>query len=104
MAIRWPERFEPDRCPVHVRNELEMSAPAAAVWAWLVRVEAWPSWYANASDVRVDGESSPDLSAGARFFGELSASGWFPPWKSPFPVNGSTGVPSETGAMPTTHG
>lgn len=67
MSIRWPERFEPSRCPIHVRNELTMSAPAAAVWGWLVRAEAWPEWYANASDVTVEGPSAPDLSAGTRF-------------------------------------
>jgi Polyketide cyclase / dehydrase and lipid transport len=65
-AIRWPAEFDPVRAPVHVRNELAMSVPATAVWAWLVRARDWPSWYSNAHDVSIEG-GGPDLSSGVTF-------------------------------------
>lgn len=47
-SIRWPERFEPHRAPVHVSNQLFIAAPPARVWSWLVREPLWPTWYDNA--------------------------------------------------------
>ncbi|CAF1152915.1 unnamed protein product [Rotaria sordida] len=49
--IRWPAEFEPDRCAVHVRNELEIAAPASHVWSWLVHARLWPTYYANSQNV-----------------------------------------------------
>lgn len=67
MPIRWPERFHPDRVPVHVRNEIDIPAPCERVWAWLVRAQIWPSWYENSSDVQFTQGSPPDLEAGTQF-------------------------------------
>lgn len=66
MSIRWPARFEPRVAPVHVRNDLAMSAPVEAVWAWLIRATAWPQWYPNAHAVRLEG-GARDLSEGVEF-------------------------------------
>jgi len=66
-AIRWPAAFEPSRSPVHVRNEIEIAASAGRVWAWLVRAERWPEWYANSRDVRFLAGRPPDLAPGTRF-------------------------------------
>lgn len=66
-AIRWPERFDPARAPIHERNELEIPAPPEAVWAWLVRASEWPSWYPNSRNVRIGDGRARDLAAGARF-------------------------------------
>ena len=38
-VIHWPERYHPERAPVHVRNELAIAAPPETVWAWLIRSE-----------------------------------------------------------------
>jgi uncharacterized protein YndB with AHSA1/START domain len=65
--IRWPERFEPSRAPVHVRNERAIPARVEDVWAWLVRAERWPSWYPNAKGVQVEGPAAPDLGPGSWF-------------------------------------
>jgi uncharacterized protein YndB with AHSA1/START domain len=65
--IKWPDRFDPNRAPVHVRNELTMDVPCESVWAWLVRAESWPSWYANSADVRFIEGQGPDLKLGTRF-------------------------------------
>ena len=64
--IRWPEGYTPDKTKVHVRNQLEMSVPSAAVWAWLVRAELWPTWYANSKRVVIE-RGGPDLRPGSRF-------------------------------------
>jgi len=64
--IRWPDRYAPQRAPIHVTNELSMGASAEAVWSVLIRAADWPAFYANASKVRVEGGAS-DLCAGARF-------------------------------------
>jgi polyketide cyclase/dehydrase/lipid transport protein len=64
--IRWPEHFEPSRCPVHVRNELAMTASAEAVWSCLVRAEEWPSFYPNSHDVKIE-DGSGVLSWESRF-------------------------------------
>jgi uncharacterized protein YndB with AHSA1/START domain len=66
--VRWPDRYTPRRCPVHVRNELSMpgSSPAR-VWAWLVRASLWPTWYVNSANVRILAGGGPDLRLGTRF-------------------------------------
>ncbi|MCM3877314.1 MAG: SRPBCC domain-containing protein [Thermoanaerobaculia bacterium] len=64
--IRWPERYDPARAPVHVSNEIDISALPEAVWAWLVRAPLWPSWYPNSEDVVVDGGAS-ELALGVTF-------------------------------------
>lgn len=51
---------------MHVRNELEMPAPAESVWAWLIRAKLWPTWYANSQNVMIEGGAS-DLAPGMRF-------------------------------------
>jgi uncharacterized protein YndB with AHSA1/START domain len=65
-GIRWPEEFSPAEAPVHVHNELAMSAPPEAVWAWLVRAGSWPSWYPNSREVRIDGDGA-QLAPGVHF-------------------------------------
>jgi uncharacterized protein YndB with AHSA1/START domain len=64
--IRWPERFEPRRVPVHVRNEIEVPVPCERVWEWLVRAPLWPSYYPNASRVEIEG-GPHELGAGTLF-------------------------------------
>lgn len=66
-GIAWPPRFAPAHCPVHVRNELAITATPERVWHWLVRARDWPRWYANAADVRFLAGAPPDLAPGARF-------------------------------------
>ena len=65
--VRWPSRYAPATASVHVRNTIEVAAPVAAVWGWLIRAQHWPDWYVNASNVKFVEGTSPDLSPGARF-------------------------------------
>jgi uncharacterized protein YndB with AHSA1/START domain len=65
--ISWPPHYDPARCPIHVRNELAITATPETVWAWLVRASLWPSWYPNSSNVRFLTGSPPDLARGTRF-------------------------------------
>ena len=64
--IRWPERYDPSRAPVHVANEVDAAAPPEAAWAWLVAAPLWPSWYSNASNVVLSGGAS-ELALGVSF-------------------------------------
>ena len=65
-AIRWPAGYAPADCPVHVVNRIDIAAPPAAIWIHLVRAKDWPSWYANSSNVKIEG-GGRDLIDGARF-------------------------------------
>jgi hypothetical protein len=65
--INWPEHYAPQDAPVHVRNSLQIDAPAEHVWAWLVRAELWPDWYDNASRVRIRGNHGPNLALDTEF-------------------------------------
>ena len=64
--IRWPEKYSPERTAVHADNELDMTVPAEAVWAWLVRADLWPTWYSNSKDVVIQG-GGHELALGTRF-------------------------------------
>ncbi|MEZ5920249.1 MAG: SRPBCC family protein [Parvularculaceae bacterium] len=65
--INWPPRFEPGVAPIHVRNELDMTAQPENVFAWLIDAAGWPSWYPNAADVRFTDRGVEKLQPGARF-------------------------------------
>jgi uncharacterized protein YndB with AHSA1/START domain len=65
-VIRWPERYDPARAPVHVSNVIDAAAPPEAVWAWLIRAPLWPFWYPNASNVVLAGGAS-ELALGVSF-------------------------------------
>jgi hypothetical protein len=62
----WPDRQRPDRCPVSSHNERLIAAPSDHVWAWLVRAPRWPTFYANAQRVEIEGGGDA-LTAGATF-------------------------------------
>ena len=64
--IIWPAYYQPSNCPIHVRNEIDIAAPAERVCAWLIRAPLWPSWYVNSANVRLLDRIS-DLALGAVF-------------------------------------
>lgn len=66
-GIQWPSEFDPEPAPVHVRNEIEIGAPAERVWAWLIRAPIWPTWYRNAKRVRIQRGLTQDLALATRF-------------------------------------
>jgi hypothetical protein len=65
--IFWPSGFEPEKCPIHVHNELAMTAAPESVWAWLIRAQLWPTWYPNSADIRFLSGNPPDIALGTRF-------------------------------------
>jgi len=67
VNIHWPDAYHPSRTAVYVSNQLSMTAPPAAVWAWLVRAQRWPEWYANSSNVVFLDGNGLDLALGTRF-------------------------------------
>jgi len=44
-----------------------MSSSSEQVWAWLVRATLWPTWYVNASRVRILQGNGSDLALGTKF-------------------------------------
>lgn len=65
--IHWPDHYHPHNCPVHVRNTLDMDAPAERVWAWLTCASLWPSWYVNSANVQILDGTRSYLEMGTRF-------------------------------------
>ncbi len=61
QAIRWPERYLPAAAEVFAHNEITIAAPPETVWAWLIRAESWPDWYANARHIHFISTSGPNL-------------------------------------------
>jgi hypothetical protein len=51
---------------VHVVNSIDIAASPSVVWTHLVRAPDWPTWYANASNVVIDGGGT-DLAPRTRF-------------------------------------
>jgi len=65
--IIWPSHYEPENCPVHVRNELSMPSDQETIWAWLVRAQLWPTWYPNSANIQFLNGQPPDLALGTNF-------------------------------------
>jgi|YelNatPaOPRAMG01_1025707.scaffolds.fasta_scaffold54910_4 hypothetical protein len=65
--INWPSDFNPQECPIHVKNTLAMPSTPEAVWAWLIRAQLWPTWYPNSADVVFLSGNPPDLALGTQF-------------------------------------
>jgi len=65
-SFRWPPGFRPGEAPLYVRNTRRIEQPAAAVWETLVQAPDWPSWYPNASNVILPGNTK-QLGPGMKF-------------------------------------
>jgi uncharacterized protein YndB with AHSA1/START domain len=67
VQINWPEKFRPEKCDTHVRNDIDINAPSEVVWEWLINATRWPEWYPNSSNVRILNKDNNVLTAGAKF-------------------------------------
>jgi len=56
--IHWPQGLEPRSVDVFVHNEGWIDAPPEIVWTNLIDAAQWPSWYANSTDVHIEGGQS----------------------------------------------
>jgi uncharacterized protein YndB with AHSA1/START domain len=65
--IFWPSGYEPEKSPIHVHNQIAITAPPETVWAWLIRAQLWPTWYPNSADLSFLNGKPPDLTLGTRF-------------------------------------
>lgn len=65
--IIWPDDLRPGNSPIFTHNELHIPAEPHIIWAWLVRAELWPTWYANCSNLTILSGSGPDLQLGTKF-------------------------------------
>jgi uncharacterized protein YndB with AHSA1/START domain len=64
--MHWPDDLKPDHADVFAHNEIVIDAGCREVWSQLIDAKAWPSWYANASNVNIAGPGG-ELSAGTEF-------------------------------------
>jgi hypothetical protein len=64
-AVTWPKGYAPEQVAFHVVNRLGCRQPPESIWQRLVHAAGWPSFYANAKNVRVEGGAA--LAKGARF-------------------------------------
>jgi len=61
--IHWPASHTPDSAVVFAHNEIVIAASCDQVWLRLIDAAGWPAWYANASDVRIEGARDGLLAA-----------------------------------------
>ena len=64
--IHWPSGFEPEHADTFAHNHRHLHATCLRVWQRLVRATEWPAWYANASDVHIEGDDI-ELRSNSRF-------------------------------------
>jgi hypothetical protein len=50
--VDWPQSLAPADCPVALRTERLVDAPPEIVFAWLLRTDSWPEWFAGVHGVR----------------------------------------------------
>ncbi|QGZ41025.1 uncharacterized protein YndB with AHSA1/START domain [Pseudoduganella flava] len=65
--VHWPAEFTPDVADLFAHNDIDVAASCEDVFAQLADAARWPSWYANAEDVRVQGGRAGKLGPGSRF-------------------------------------
>ena len=49
--------FDSENADLFAHNTIVIAASAKSIWAELIDAAAWPTWYANPSDVVVDDSS-----------------------------------------------
>lgn len=67
--IIWPAGYVPGFTDNFSSNEVIVAGLSTAeIWPFLNEPERWPSYYDNASDVRIHDDKGPKLEQGLRFF------------------------------------
>ncbi|MFY8143663.1 MAG: SRPBCC domain-containing protein [Caulobacter sp.] len=67
-AIEWPEGYLPGFSDNFASNEVIVAGlTATQIWPYLATPAAWPSYYANASDIAFHDPAGPVMTLGARF-------------------------------------
>ena len=66
--ITWPESYLPGTTDNYVSNEIIVSGLSVAdVWPYINTPSLWPTYYGNASEVRIHKAGVSELSLGTRF-------------------------------------
>lgn len=70
-AIIWPEGFMPGFTDNFASNEVIVAGlTAAEIWPFLSTPSRWPSYYANAANIRFHDGKGPELEKDVRFYFE----------------------------------
>jgi len=65
-SIAWPDEYRPSVTPIHAENHARTSGSSDTVWSLIIHSPEWPSFYAHATDVRIEGGGDA-LSLGATY-------------------------------------
>ncbi len=66
--IYWPEAYLPGTTDNYCSNEVIVAGLTTTdVWPFLSNPFAWPTYYANSSDIEFDNEGGPEFKADSRF-------------------------------------
>ena len=64
--VVYPPQYDPRISPIYALNEIDVEAPAAAVWQLLIDAENWSSYFPPEDQVKIlSGE--PELRLGTRY-------------------------------------
>jgi Polyketide cyclase / dehydrase and lipid transport len=64
--VHWSSTLSPERAEMFAHNEIEINAPCATVWNYLVQAELWPQWFPKCGKVEIKG-GSPVLQKNTKF-------------------------------------
>ena len=64
--VTYPPEYDPRISPIYALNEIDVKAPAEAVWNLLVDAASWSSYFPPENQVKI-GNGEPELSLGTRF-------------------------------------
>jgi len=67
QQIVWPENYQPEESQFFVHNEIQINAPATAVWEILIDASQWESYYAGATKLVLENSTSGKLEANTIF-------------------------------------
>lgn len=66
--ISWPDNYLPGTTDNYVSNEIIVAGLCVAdLWPYINTPARWPSYYGNASEVRIDKDGATELALGTRF-------------------------------------
>jgi hypothetical protein len=65
-VVVFPDGKRREQSPIYTHNELFIAAPAERIMSALLRARDWPSHYANAKDIEIDG-GAEELALGTTF-------------------------------------
>jgi hypothetical protein len=61
--IAWPDEYRPSATPIHAANDESTSGSSDTVRALIIYAPEWPSFYPQATNIRIEGGDALSLGA-----------------------------------------